>query len=1741
MPDASKVAKEYFCAGDDDDDVDDDEKKENMGGSPSRRPPGEERVSYAFYFPIDDEANVPLLEALQPVILSTLHSNHIAESNPRFVYPFRESSVVERGKKRYLCLPEETCKLLGVRDGSDGLAFWLDQPALSTLRYCAGNGFIEGRVVVEASGEARIEYNVLPKLFTVAPRQDGKPVHQVQRLVQMLRWYPMSGQGVGLGGWGGSEYQSDTGETLRDNVFREVKPVDWTRECEDPEGLQCSLYSYQRRALAWMLFREGDRAYEDAESVKAKRYPSIRNVPIVGAAGSGVVSYDFHANAFTESPVLEKQPLGGLLCDEMGLGKTVEMLALILASRREESLHRKSRGVDRLRGGTLIVVPPALLQQWISEIHNHAPGLKVEVYNGIRHELDRNEKKQRQMVESDMASVDMAYMRRQVSKFFTGLSGKRLEGVTDDMVREAYFNTLRASGKLPVEDPTELVMAEARRLAVADVVITTFDVLKMEVDYDASKNERRLRHPKRYLVPDCALLKVDFFRMIADEAQMIGSFGAVAEMTEKIVSGRRWCVTGTPMVSLHELCDLKSLLQFLGMIDAPFASAWQRLIQPGFSPKAPRAARDASWEAMRRTLVPLMWRTDKQTVRGEITLPSRALHFVPLRFFPGESELYAQLVENVAQAHTALEVATESLKAMKNERAATKKSHEKKVDKLQEEERLSVLQLRLACIHPQLTSFWKREMASDLQIGSGGSASMMEVLQRLVDKEQGDLQEAERNLCSYVNTLAMRLCDQGDALRKREVKKRDRGERNEGEERGENEPCSQPGALSPVLQSPEKKNPFGLSTSEEYYLKAQELLLLSKRVGNKGIRALDLTWEDAQKLPEPEASAASSWSAWQRLQINTNRQLIRILEALGSSGEEKDKLEIGNVKRKMDFVETAQKELDTATATLNKVTEKSVRLQEQIFELMKTGNARFNDWGTIQNPIQWWERHENALSEARKLEAQQLEAQTSTTEAILGTAVTSYLSEVEKEIRIDLTPLEAHVSRGKIQQAIDALEAHELSDVDWVAENARMVPMRELRYLMGRFAALLSPFKRDTILNQYSLILPVPRSIMVPEDEKLDVVVKTKGEEGGSNAPNGVHDTSIKPGSLTVPTMGVGVVLLEESLGYSKPVDSSNPAILEAAAHHDEFIPASSFNGRVKGYAFYKSDTGLGYHADTSSSSSSPQSTPISFMMSQCQSKLLYDLRQRVKSLTKSINNSPTNEKLFDSLEYQSSGRTAIEKRLSLTSKLLDLVRATRDAHIASGQVRLKESALHKCEDDVEEAANDYPIKNLRQLDKIIAKMDENKSKALAIQHKKAFMQNQINTKVKQRNDLAANGTTEVGRAVNMKGAAEAGGDDNGQGDDFGTADPNVDANVDMDASGVHSIDSLQSPVKNYGPAKVQAAGGANDFECPVCLSVAQDELCLFSTCGHTFCRDCSDQLFRFTKNATCPICRNPCSHRSVLRVAAHEQGHEQGPGGADRVHDPTAADDPIVSSIVMRSAWSVKIWSVVRRILALQQTAPSEKSLVFSQFSEALRVVSLALKAHEVPHVQLVGRSKDVGQAVNSFREDENVKVFLVAHKAGAIGLTLVRANHVFLLEPSVDPSIEQQAISRVHRIGQQRAVNIYRPCIKDTIEEKVLNLQKRRQDLLAADHDANDVDDTNAIAEDGDGDKGHPGSADEFDDEEEDNLLGLADGNTATTLAKPVTGEILTDLENTEMVNALLLKSNSSTTPSKRTHPQP
>lgn len=163
----------------------------------------------------------------------------------------------------------------------------------------------------------------------------------------------------------------------------------------------------------------------------------------------------------------------------------------------------------------------------------------------------------------------------------------------------------------------------------------------------------------------------------------------------------------------------------------------------------------------------------------------------------------------------------------------------------------------------------------------------------------------------------------------------------------------------------------------------------------------------------------------------------------------------------------------------------------------------------------------------------------------------------------------------------------------------------------------------------------------------------------------------------------------------------------------------------------------------------------------------------------------------------------------------------------------------------------------------------------------------------------------------------------------------------------------------------------------------------------------------------------------------------------------------PIPASLPrVRGEWSAKIAALVRRLLALSQLSPHEKSLVFSQHPAALQLVSLALKANGIRHASLgVGGRGTVAarDAVSAFRECDDVRVFLLSHRAGAAGLTLTRANHVFLLEPSLDPGLEQQAVARVHRVGQRRPVRIHRLVIQGSIEQAVLARAEAKALLVA------------------------------------------------------------------------------------------
>jgi SNF2 family DNA or RNA helicase len=127
-------------------------------------------------------------------------------------------------------------------------------------------------------------------------------------------------------------------------------------------------------------------------------------------------------------------------------------------------------------------------------------------------------------------------------------------------------------------------------------------------------------------------------------------------------------------------------------------------------------------------------------------------------------------------------------------------------------------------------------------------------------------------------------------------------------------------------------------------------------------------------------------------------------------------------------------------------------------------------------------------------------------------------------------------------------------------------------------------------------------------------------------------------------------------------------------------------------------------------------------------------------------------------------------------------------------------------------------------------------------------------------------------------------------------------------------------------------------------------------------------------------------------------------------------------------------------------------KALVFSQFTSFLALVRAALDHDGLAYAYLDGQTRDRAACVARFQTDPACPVFLVSLKAGGLGLNLTAAEYVFLLDPWWNPAVEAQAIDRTHRIGQERSVFAYRLVARDTVEEKVLELQQSKRALADA-----------------------------------------------------------------------------------------
>ena len=133
-------------------------------------------------------------------------------------------------------------------------------------------------------------------------------------------------------------------------------------------------------------------------------------------------------------------------------------------------------------------------------------------------------------------------------------------------------------------------------------------------------------------------------------------------------------------------------------------------------------------------------------------------------------------------------------------------------------------------------------------------------------------------------------------------------------------------------------------------------------------------------------------------------------------------------------------------------------------------------------------------------------------------------------------------------------------------------------------------------------------------------------------------------------------------------------------------------------------------------------------------------------------------------------------------------------------------------------------------------------------------------------------------------------------------------------------------------------------------------------------------------------------------------------------------------------------------------------RALVFSQFTGFLAKVRDRLDREGIDYCYLDGRTRKRDRVIERFKQGTD-PVFLISLKAGGFGLNLTEADYCFMLDPWWNPATEAQAIDRTHRIGQTRPVIVYRMIARDTIEEKVVALARRKAALFSGVMDDGDL----------------------------------------------------------------------------------
>ncbi|PIA36474.1 hypothetical protein AQUCO_03400396v1 [Aquilegia coerulea] len=241
---------------------------------------------------------------------------------------------------------------------------------------------------------------------------------------------------------------------------------------------------------------------------------------------------------------------------------------------------------------------------------------------------------------------------------------------------------------------------------------------------------------------------------------------------------------------------------------------------------------------------------------------------------------------------------------------------------------------------------------------------------------------------------------------------------------------------------------------------------------------------------------------------------------------------------------------------------------------------------------------------------------------------------------------------------------------------------------------------------------------------------------------------------------------------------------------------------------------------------------------------------------------------------------------------------------------------------------------------------------------------------------------------------------------------------------------SRPGPTRAYVEEVVDGIRRGENTECPICLESADDPV--FTPCAHRMCRECLFSSWRSSSGGCCPICRHHLLKTELITCPSDSQFR-----------------------VNIESNWteSSKVSKLMDCLEKLRRKGSGEKSIVFSQWTSFFDLLEIALRRKGIEFLRFDGKlsQRNREYVLKEFNESQEKMVLLMSLKAGGVGLNLTAASNVFLMDPWWNPAVEEQAIMRIHRIGQKRTVCVRRFIVKDTVEERMQQVQARKERMIA------------------------------------------------------------------------------------------